>query len=454
MSEETAAARFITAAFRTWRKEGIPFAVLRNYETLPQATTNDIDILVEAEQRERAERLLIEAGAGCGYGLHLRAEYATLALYFSAVDSSSQVHFDLFTGFTWRGVSYLDAGPFLQEKVQRGDFFVLQRAHEQACNLLSSLVYSGRLKAKYQSAIKENFSAEPELAMATLTPTYGTALARQIVEKAAHGQWADIERLAAKLRTTTLLRQLLSRPVRTLSAILGDALRLSRRYLSPPGRVLVLCGPDGCGKSTVGPGIISRLGGTFSPDKGAHFHWKPAVLSSGRQARRGPATDPHSQTPRNSMVSLCFFAIHWLEFFLGWHLKVRPRTFRGGLVLIDRWYYDFLVDQRRYRLRVPLGLVRLGLSLLSKPDWVVLLDAPVEVLRGRKQEVPDSETRRQRENYLEIIQKLPNGLVIDAGPSPENVIEETCREVLGRMRTECGGKSTAQALGLSAGLGR
>ena len=50
-------------------------------------------------------------------------------------------------------------------------------------------------------------------------------------------------------------------------------------------------------------------------------------------------------------------------------------------MLIDRYYYDFFVDQRRYRLRVPQAIVRLGHFFLKKPDLVVLLDAPAEVLQ-------------------------------------------------------------------------
>ena len=95
---------------------------------------------------------------------------------------------------------------------------------------------------------------------------------------------------------------------------------------------------------------MEGLSGTFSPQKVRHFHWKPPLFSARRQAARGPATDPHGLPARNPAVSLCYFGFHWLEFLLGSHLRLRPVTFRGGLVLIDRYYYDFFVDQRRYRL--------------------------------------------------------------------------------------------------------
>ena len=80
MPEESAARQFITASFGAWQRAGIPFVVLRNYENLQQATTNDIDVLVGPGQRQQAEQILIRTAGECGYTLHLRAEYATLAL--------------------------------------------------------------------------------------------------------------------------------------------------------------------------------------------------------------------------------------------------------------------------------------------------------------------------------------------------------------------------------------
>jgi len=436
MPEESGARQFITASFGAWQQAGIPFVVLRNYENLPQATTNDIDVLVEPGQRRQAEQMLIRTAGECGYKLHLRAEYATLALYFSAAESRSQIHFDLFDGFTWRGIPFLDSEPFHQGKLPRNNFFIPHPAHESVCNLLSSLVYTGKLKSKYQAGISANFASHSEIARTLMEKTCGANLAKRIVDGAIAGRWAEIELFAGAVRAATVRRQFASRPFCTLAAAASDTRRVVHRFFSPPGKAIVLCGPDGCGKSTVGPLVIDGLAGTFSPDKGAQFHWKPPVFSGRRQATRGPATDPHSKPPRNALISLLYIKLHWLEFFLGWHLRVRPRLFRGGLVLIDRWYYDFFVDQRRYRLQGSNLLVQIGLKLLPKPDLVFLLDAPLEVLRRRKQEVPEAETRKQREAYLILIRSLPNGVEIDASQTPECVAGDICRKVLERMAAQ------------------
>jgi thymidylate kinase len=142
------------------------------------------------------------------------------------------------------------------------------------------------------------------------------------------------------------------------------------------------------------------------------------------------------------VVSLAYFGYHWLEFFLGSHLRLRPITFRGGLVLIDRFYYDFFVDQRRYRLRVPQAIIRLGLCFLKRPDLVVLLDAPADVLQSRKQEVPPAESARQRTAYRALVQGLSNGRVIDATQPPEKVGADISRAILDFMAERAAKRSS------------
>jgi thymidylate kinase len=212
-----------------------------------------------------------------------------------------------------------------------------------------------------------------------------------------------------------------------------EANGLIRRFLWPPGVTVVLCGADGSGKSTAARAVIEALSSTFGPSKTHQFHWKPPLFSSKRRAARAPTTDPHGQPPRNAAISLCYFGFHWLEFFLGSHLRLRPLTCQGGLVLIDRFYYDFFVDQRRYRLRVPQTVVRLGHFFLKKPDLVVLLDAPAEVLQSRKREVPLAETERQRAAYRELVGGLRNGRIVDATQAPEKVGADISRAILDFM---------------------
>ena len=433
MSEQPEISRFVTAVFRAWRQGGIDCLVLRNYEGLPAHTTNDIDVLVAPDQRARAERALLQAAAQTGFRLHSRVEYATLALYLSSTETNAQTHFDLFTSLKWRGFEFVDSQQFLRRKVDKGLFWVPHPADETATKLLASLIYTRKVKEKYKGAIAAGLKEEGQAVAALLSCTYGTGEAQRLVEAGGQERWGEIEAVAGRLRRGLVLRQLAGRPLRTLGSLARDAARLTRRFLQPPGVTVVLCGADGSGKSTAARVVLEELEVTFPTAKVRQFHWKPPVFTGKRQAARAPTTDPHGKPARNALLSLAYFGVHWLEFLLGSHLRLRPLAFRGTLILIDRFYYDFFIDQRRYRLRVPQGLVRLGHALLKKPDLVVLLDAPAEVLQRRKQEVPLAETERQRAAFLPVVRGLQNGTVIDATQPPGKVGGAISRAILDFM---------------------
>lgn len=420
----------VNAVFAAWNEAGLNFLVLRNYENLPHSTTNDIDVLIEHGCLSRAEQLLRTSAAQTGFLLLNRAEFATNAFYFAHRESGQAAHFDLFTGLRWRGFDFIAAGELLRCRGRRQQFAVPHPAHEAAVNLLATFVFSGRVKEKYRPGIAAQFHADPARARALLTLTCGPQLAERLVELGAAGRWTDIESLVGSIRRQLICHQLFKHPLGGLRSLAADAWRLLKRAFRPPGLVVALIGADGCGKSTVQPRLIEQLASEFSPAKGAQFHWKPPVFSGARQAARQPTTDPHGQAPRPLPLALGFFALHWLEFFLGHFLRVRPVTFRGGLVVIDRFYYDFFVDSRRYRINLPRPLAQFGYILLPKPDLVFLLDAPAEVLQSRKQEVPFAETARQCRAYQDLIRQLPNGILVDATQPPPQVAAKMRRAIL------------------------
>ncbi len=447
MPAEQEIGQLVTAVFHAWDRAGIDFLVLRNYEGLPDFTTNDIDVLVAPCQLRRAEEVLLAAAQGVGYRCHNRAEFATLALYLSSAQSGRQAHFDLFTALKWRGFDFLDCREFLRRKVCCGLFSVPHPADEAATNLLAFLIYAGKVKPKYMPSITAGFRAEAARVTDLLSRTYGAAHAKFLAAAGAREEWGAIEAATGALRRALVWRQLVKCPGRILQAWLADALRLVRRFLRPPGLTVALCGADGCGKSTAASAIVNGLSGTFSPQKGRHFHWKPPLLSARRRAARGPASDPHGQPVRGRPASLCYFLFHWLEFCLGSHLCFRPITFRGGLVLVDRFYYDFFVDQRRYRLQVPQGIIRLGYAFLKKPDLVLLLDAPAEVLQSRKQEVPPAETERQCRAYRALVGSLRNGRIINAAQPVEKVGADIYRTILDFLRQRAQKRAGAEGCG-------
>ena len=420
--------QLVRAIFQTWKTAGVDFLVLRNYETLPDFTTNDIDVLIDKKQFHLAEELLISTAAAHQFLLHNRVEFSTLALYFSHPEGLQQVHFDLFSNLKWRGFEYLDTADFLSEKVDRGSFFVPSPVHEAAANLLGLFIYTGRIKDRYKPSICSGFRANPEAAARLLSKTYGASLATFLVKNSVEERWELIEEQFSAIRRALVVRQFGFHLCKTASSLLQNFVRVLKRFLHPPGVMVVLLGADGSGKSTVGAAILDRLQNTFSPLKNVCLHWKPRVFSAADETLAN--TNPHGQTRRGKITSFFYFAFHWLEFFLGAWSQIRPVLFKGGIVVIDRYYLDLFVDQKRYRMQVPHGVIRFAYVFLKKPDLVLMLDAPAEVLQKRKQEVALQETERQQSAYRTLAASLPNSVLLDAAQPSEAVAQNASRAIL------------------------
>lgn len=196
------------------------------------------------------------------------------------------------------------------------------------------------------------------------------------------------------------------------------------------GLSVVFFGPDGCGKTSVAEGLKAAVEKTFSLNNGLHCHWKP-VRPKGES--NSPTEDPHGKPVRCLPASIAFFVYHYLPFIWGWRLHVKPVLFKGGLVIIDRYYYDFFVDPRRYQLNLPQWIVKLGFVFVKKPDLVFCLDADPEILQARKKEVSFEECTRQREAYRMLAERLPNGHVVDSSQPLEDVVKDVQKVILEYM---------------------
>lgn len=215
--------------------------------------------------------------------------------------------------------------------------------------------------------------------------------------------------------------------------------RKVQRVLHPTGLFIAFLGPDGSGKSSVIERVEQDLAPAFRRAK--RYHLRP---NFGRSSGSGaPVTDPHGTPPRGMLPSLAKVGLWWLDYVWSYFSDILWRRVKSTLILFDRYFDDLAVDPRRYRYSGPQWLARLASRLVPRPDLVICLDAPPEVLQGRKQEVPPEETARQRQAYLDLARTLPNARVVDASRPLDEVVAEVEKIVLDHMA-----ERTARRLGL------
>lgn len=212
----------------------------------------------------------------------------------------------------------------------------------------------------------------------------------------------DIERLTRLGISTS--RRLGQRPGAIARRWVARVLRwLDHR--DPPflrsGRTVAMLGPDGAGKSAlvdlVGRGgpmpIRSVYLGLYG---GSRAHLKTRGLPGLGLSQR--------------------LAAMWRGWLIGWsHAR------RGRLVLFDRHPYDArLADSNVRSLFGRLRRAVLG-HALPAPDVVIVLDAPAEVLVGRKPEHALDRIEAQRRRYLALADRLGRAHVVDASAPIDQV---------------------------------
>lgn len=205
----------------------------------------------------------------------------------------------------------------------------------------------------------------------------------------------------------------------------------ARSATSRGGVWLAVLGPDGSGKST----LLDRIERDLSPRFGSvqRHHLRPHW---GRRRPGRPTTDPHGRPPRGRVASVAKLCLWWADYWLGYLLQIRPALRGSGLVLFDRYFDDLLVDPRRYRYGGPVRLARLVAQSIPRPHAILVLDAPVDVLRERKREVSPEEVERQRWAYHQLAERLASAHEVDAGRPFEEVVADAERIVTGSLPAE------------------
>jgi thymidylate kinase len=188
-------------------------------------------------------------------------------------------------------------------------------------------------------------------------------------------------------------------------------------------KVFAFLGPDGVGKSSVVAKVIEglRAGGS----EVEVFHTRPQL---GRRKGRPAVINPHGKELRSRFLSVVQ-AVYWLVDLWLWFVSARVREAlgfrsRGRITLFDRFVHDLVVDPQRARFGAGRRIGDWAVRAAPRPTRIFLLLAPVSVIRTRKVEVAEEETRRQLTEYGRLANDFPQCVVVDTSPPVEKVAEE------------------------------
>lgn len=179
-------------------------------------------------------------------------------------------------------------------------------------------------------------------------------------------------------------------------------------------KAVAFLGPDGAGKTTLLSLVEDELRSREIDFE--RYYFAPGYLKRYRPSGMPTVnTNPHEGRQYGAGLVLLKVFLMLFEFNMGLP-KVKRRN---ALVLFDRFIHDLLVDPRRYRMGRVRWWMRVLLKLAPRPDLVVIITAPPEVIQTRKQEVPPEETARQVAAYRQATRLFPRTIEVENTGAPE-----------------------------------
>ena len=406
--------QILLRVFETLDRAGVPYCVLHGYEDYPEKIPSDVDCMVSAEVRsEHLAALFHENRAGIGAEI-VRCTSNHIVLAGKNPDNSPCfIDLDSSVDYELQDRHFYSGKEVLAGRKRHGPFWVPAEKTEFGCYLVRKIAKGGP-DAGQGERLSKLYHQDPAGCEEQISRFWGSDSSAVICTAARTGNWDPVRLDLDRLRTEMLRRALKRRPFRVLRNWLSRMGRRLKRAWRPEGGLhVILLGTDGAGKSSVLEAVRREVAGAFAATVCQSF--PPAVLRRWLRRPEGPEQLPHSLPPRSYMASVIRAVGYWfVHSTVGYLMTVHPALARSTLVVNDRHLVDALVDPRRYRYAGPRWLLRLNWRLVPKPDLVILLDAPLEVLRARKQEVSVEETARQRAAYLSFLKELRNGRVVDA----------------------------------------
>ncbi len=398
------------------------YCVLSGYEDLPESFETDIDFMVSDRDFSHMPRIIDQIARRTQARLFLAVDHEiTGRAYWLVCQSGSDltiVQPDSTADYRHFGSLWLRSSEVLAARRwnARG-FWIPAAAHEFAYCLVKRL-NKRTFKPEHGRKLHRLYIEDPSGCDRMIARFWKGSRRALLSRMAVSDDWAAMDaehealRKEMKRNTAESLWQRLASAPRRLRAFF-------KRIAHPTGGWIAIMGPDGAGKSLVISALRQQLSSAFRTVR--CFHLRPKLLR-----RSGPAeavvADPHGKPPRGRLLSIAKVLFMLADYLLGYLFQLAPAMMRSDMIIFDRYIYDLLVDSKRVRYGGPLWLLRLAARVVPRPDLVILLDAPAEVLWSRKQEVAFEEVVRQRERYLQVVGELPSAVVIDAAQFPSDVI--------------------------------
>ena len=434
---------FLVDLFLGLAQSGSSYCVMRNHKTLPYSHGgSDLDILV-APQSRQAVLNAIDSAMACNNAVRLGISFAPdffkvyVFGYNSAFDNGWWgLCIDINLGLYFKGLPLWDEYTSLPIE-QYNAINVLTPGFAGVLGVLKEVLNNSELPQRYLSDARVAAANDWHKIQKLLAPMGPDALEK--IHQLILGNPKKPHLSCTAIQRSFLHYRLKKAPASFFAGRLGGLFSKIARYFKPSGIVIAILGTDGAGKSTIIDAIKPAL------DEATHNatvlrHLRPNLLPPlGRLKGKsnipaGPVTNPHGSSASGFLGSLVRLVYATANYVLGYWLETRLQIAKQPTVVIfDRYAYDMVLDQKRFRINLSPALVRFFTRVAPKPDLILCLYGSPEVLASRKQELPLEEVTRQVDALKAFAYREPRAILVNT----EQSIEACRDQILQAIVTYC-----------------
>lgn len=449
-SNPSVVAPFVMDLFKAYVATGIIWAVMRGWERLPFWTRYDIDILVAEGDAVRAVMLTKEVAERNGwkvYGVLKLGMMLSVWMLRNTKDGQCYLRIDIETGNAYRGIEIHESQRYLEnricEKINGVDIWHMPVGYAAACVLLKELAVKGSVESEKRRVQVLEGASDNQFAQIVHDAIADAELADKVVNAAKVADWNKLASCAGRVKKRLFRKS----PVRILK-IMRYVFSLLRQILFPYMRCLiVLVGPDGCGKTTIADAICDRFKGRpFQSIMRVHMLFGVPRMRDiigiayrlvGRKQPPQKIAPPGTrhcgmQKPHSILKAMMYVTYYGIGMLIG-RLKLMLWRTQGGLVVADRFYQDYYY-MRGY-MNCPKWYIRVMEVFSPQPDLILSLERPAEDIYAQKPELDVGEIMREQAVIRKYIGGRRNARIIDAGQGVETTICSVIQEIESHIAT-------------------
>jgi thymidylate kinase len=422
--------------FQKLKEKNVKYCVLSGYEGLPEIyKSSDIDILVSKKDLLESSIVLTSVFKDHGsesYVLHKFKGRQTYIFFFQGTDGwiRDSIKIDLFVNFEFRGRIFLSSHEILKNIIPHKNLYIPGVMHQAYIGVVKGILKGGSAWKKYLERIQIGLAENAEGMESLLRRMFGEKSTKSLMSYLGAGDTESIEKIRKRMMYETYTTSLLKHPIRFPLSMISYFLIRIGNMLKPPKYMIAVLGPDGSGKSTLIEKMKVHFQDVFKVEsQGVKvFHIRPGLFPTITELlRKKSLPEGKSTLLRDAWNSpsgtisfirlLCFLA----DYLLGYFIKVLPELGNYHVVVLDRYYYDILIDPARYKIRLPPRVMKTFFAVLPTPDIAFVLDAPPEIIFPRKRELNEETIGLLLNGYKDLKNQIDNLHILQATNPPEEL---------------------------------